>query len=209
MAHTRKAASRSRCPAATKRWSGNATAESNPLDLDRRLIAMLGVALVVACRSGASAGPPTTAAVTPAPSASAPAPSMAPAMAATDSFSAIRERAVAGLLQRIAGKEKAPAESVFQNIKTLKGVPADQFLGIMNEAFGHGLGVSCGFCHVPGQWALDQKPNKDVAREMVAMVVRLNTDLRAMRNLPDTNPMVGCVTCHRGQQKPVLISPSR
>jgi hypothetical protein len=171
-----------------------------------RLIAMLGVALVVACRSGASAGPPTTMAVAQAPSAAA---SMAQAVAPADSFSAIRERAVTGLLQRIAGKEKAPAESVFQNIKTLKGVPADQFLGIMNEAFGHGLGVSCGFCHVPGQWALDQKPNKDVAREMVAMVVRLNTDLRAMRNLPDTNPMVGCVTCHRGQQKPVLISPSR
>jgi hypothetical protein len=121
----------------------------------------------------------------------------------------MRERAVSGLLQRIAGKEKAPAESVFQNIKMLKGIPASQLLTIMNESFGHGLGVSCGFCHVPGQWASDQKPNKDVARDMVIMVGRLNTDLRAMRNLPDTSPIVGCVTCHRGQQKPVLINPSR
>jgi hypothetical protein len=175
------------------------------------LIAMLSAAFVVACRSSSSSAAPTTTAVTPAPSAPSPTmgPAMAPAVAPTDSFSAIRERAVSGLLQRIAGKEQAPAESVFQNIKMLKGIPASQLLTIMNEGFGHGLGVSCGFCHVPGQWASDQKPNKDVARDMVLLVGRLNTDLKAMRNLPDTNPTVGCVTCHRSQQKPVLINPSR
>jgi hypothetical protein len=111
------------------------------------------------------------------------------------------------MLQRIAGKETAPAESVFQNVKALKGVTAGRLLEIMNDGFGHGLGVSCGFCHVPGQWASDQKPNKDVARDMLALVNRVNTDLRAMRNLPDSNPMIGCITCHGGRQKPVMIRP--
>lgn len=143
-----------------------------------------------------------------APAASGPAPVQTTAVAApVDSFAALRARAVAGMLQRIAGKERAPAESVFQNVKVLKSVPAGRFLEIMNDGFGHGLGVSCGFCHVPGQWASDQKPNKDVARDMLALVTRVNTDLRAMRNLPDSNPMIGCITCHGGRQKPVLIRP--
>jgi hypothetical protein len=114
------------------------------------------------------------------------------------------------MLQRIAGKENAPAESVFQNIKTLKGVPASRLLAIMNNGFGHGLGVSCGFCHVPGQWASDEKPNKNIARDMVAMVGRVNADLKSMRNLPDSSPTISCMTCHRGERKPVLSNtPSR
>jgi photosynthetic reaction center cytochrome c subunit len=109
------------------------------------------------------------------------------------------------MLQRIAGKENEPAETVFQNVKVLKGVPAGRFLEIMNDGFGHGLGVSCGFCHVPGQWASDQKANKNVARDMVQMVSRINTDLHGMQNLPDAQPTIGCITCHRMAPKPALI----
>jgi len=173
------------------------------------LVAAVGAVFATSCRSATTSAAPTATSTTPAPTAAPTATPMAMSAAPTDSFAAGRERAVAGMRQRIAGKENAPAESVFQNIKTLKGIPAGQLLTIMNESFGHGLGVSCSFCHVPGQWASDQKPNKDVAREMVAMVGRLNTDLKSMRNLPDSNPMMGCITCHRVQQKPVLINPSR
>lgn len=168
----------------------------------RHVYAVTTIGLLAAACGG------TTSSATPA--ASGPAPVQTTSVAApVDSFAALRARAVAGMLQRIAGKESAPAESVFQNVKVLKGVPAGRFLEIMNDGFGHGLGVSCGFCHVPGQWASDQKPNKDVARDMLALVTRVNTDLRAMRNLPDSNPMIGCITCHGGRQKPVLIAPQR
>jgi photosynthetic reaction center cytochrome c subunit len=122
-----------------------------------------------------------------------------------DTLGALRSRAVAGMLQRIAGRENAPAESVFQNVKVLKGVPAQRFLEIMNDGFGHGLGVSCGFCHVPGQWASDQKPNKNTTRDMLRMVNTINGDLRSMTGLPDAQPMVGCITCHRMAPKPLLI----
>jgi hypothetical protein len=122
-----------------------------------------------------------------------------------DTLGALRQRAVSALLQRIAGRENAPAESVFQNVRLLKGVPAGRFLEIMNDGFGHGLGVGCGFCHVPGQWASDDKPNKTTARDMLQMVNRINTDLRGMSNLPDPQPMIGCITCHRMAAKPVLI----
>jgi len=166
------------------------------------LIATIALALVTSCHSATPSVPSPVASATPAQVA-------APAAVPVDSFTALRSRAVATLLQRIAGKENAPADSVFQNIKSLKGVPAGRFLAIMNEGFGHGLGVSCGFCHVPGQWASDQKPNKAVARDMLAMVTRVNADIKSMSNLPDSAPRIGCMTCHRGQQKPELIAPSR
>jgi photosynthetic reaction center cytochrome c subunit len=123
----------------------------------------------------------------------------------TDTLAPLRQRAVAAVLQRIAGRENEPAENVFQNVKLLKGVPAGRFLEIMNDGFGHGLGVGCGFCHVPGQFASDERPNKNVARDMITMVNRINGELRGMSNLPDQAPRIGCITCHRMARKPELI----
>jgi Photosynthetic reaction centre cytochrome C subunit len=162
----------------------------------RLIVALASIAVISSC-SHSAAVTTTTAAPVVVPSA-APAP-------ATDSLAPLRQRAVSATLMRISGRENAPAESVFQNVKILKGVPAARFLEIMNDGFGHGLGVGCGFCHVPGQWASDQKPNKDVARSMLQMVNRINGDLRAVPNLPDSQPMVGCITCHRMAAKPVMI----
>jgi len=162
----------------------------------RLIVAVASIAVISSCSH--------TAAVTTTAAVPAVAPRVGP-VAPTDTLGPFRQRAVTAALQRIAGRENAPAESVFQNIKVLKGVPAGRFLQIMNDGFGHGLGVSCGFCHVPGQWASDQKTNKDVARSMLQMVNRINTDLRAVPNLPDSQPMVGCITCHRMTAKPVMI----
>jgi hypothetical protein len=166
----------------------------------RLIVALASIAVISSCSHTAAV---TTTAAAPAP-APAVVPSVAP-VAAGDTLGPQRQRAVANQLQRIAGRENAPAESVFQNIKVLKGVPAGRLLQIMNDGFGHGLGQSCGFCHVPGQWASDQKPNKDVARAMLQMVNRINADLRATPNLPDSQPMVGCITCHRMAAKPIMI----
>jgi hypothetical protein len=164
----------------------------------RLIVALALIAAVLSCTHSAV--------VSTTPAAPAVAPSVG-AVAAADTLAPLRQRAVAAQLQRIAGRETAPAESVFQNIKVLKGVPAGRLLQIMNDGFGHGLGVSCGFCHVPGQWASEQKANKDVARNMLQMVNRINTDLRGMPNLPDSQPppMVGCITCHRMAAKPMMI----
>jgi hypothetical protein len=163
----------------------------------RLVVALASIAVISSCSH--------TAAVTPAPVTPVVVATAGPAVAG-DTLGPQRQRAIANQLQRIAGKENAPAESVFQNIKVLKGVPAGRFLQIMNDGFGHGLGVSCSFCHVPGQWASDQKANKDVARAMLQMVNRINADLRATPNLPDSQPapMVGCITCHRMAAKPMM-----
>jgi hypothetical protein len=115
-----------------------------------------------------------------------------------------RDSASAMILRSIAGRENQPAESVFKNIKILKGIPAGRLVNIMNMGFGRSLGVSCGFCHVPGKWDLDDKEEKNTARLMFAMVQTINRDY--MSKVPNDRgapPVVNCFTCHRGNAKPI------
>ena len=122
-----------------------------------------------------------------------------------DSVTALRrDSAAAMILRSIAGRENQPAESVFKNIKILKGVPAGRLVNIMNMGFGRSLGVSCGFCHVPGKWDLDDKEEKSTARLMFAMVQTINRDYMAkVPNDRGAPPVVNCFTCHRGMAHPV------
>jgi len=122
-----------------------------------------------------------------------------------DSLNAARrDSASATILRSIAGRENQPAESVFKNIKILKGVPAGRLVNIMNMGFGRSLGVSCGFCHVPGKWDLDDKEEKNTARLMFAMVQTINRDYMAkVPNDRGAPPVVNCFTCHRGNAHPI------
>src|SRR5438132_13740278 len=101
--------------------------------------------------------------------------------------------------------EKQHAECVFKNIKIFKGDPAARLVNIMNRGFGRSLGVSCGFCHVPGKWDLDDKEEKNTARLMLAMVQTINRDY--ISKVPSDSgvprPMVSCFTCHRGNPRPM------
>jgi photosynthetic reaction center cytochrome c subunit len=118
--------------------------------------------------------------------------------------SARRDSGAAAVLRSIAGRENQPAESVFKNIKILKGMPAGRLVNIMNMGFGRSLGVSCGFCHVPGKWDLDDKEEKNTARLMFTMVQTINRDF--MSKVPNDRgaaPVVNCMTCHRGNAKPM------
>ena len=118
-----------------------------------------------------------------------------------------RDSGAAAVMRSIAGRENQPAERVFKNIKILKGFPAGRLVNIMNMGFGRSLGVSCGFCHVPGKWDLDDKEQKNTARLMFAMVQTINRDYiskvptdSARRSPP---PVVNCFTCHRGNSRPM------
>lgn len=63
-------------------------------------------------------------------------------------------------------------------------------------------------CHVPGQWELDAKVTKQIAREMTIMLGNINNEfLKKIPNLRSTNPSVNCTTCHRGQTRPALELP--
>ena len=124
-------------------------------------------------------------------------------------LAAMRDTVTQMMLSKIAGKENAPAESVFKNIKVMKGIPAGRFLNIMNKGFGNSLGVGCGHCHVMGgKWDSDDKKNKQVARDMWNMTQTINNDLLAkIPNLDEDNRFVNCTTCHRGDTTPATQMP--
>ena len=116
--------------------------------------------------------------------------------------------AIAKLKEQIKGKENEPAEKVFKNIQMLKGVPAGRLLAIMQMGYARSLGVTCTHCHTPEKWDAEDKPTKQIARDMSAMVKTINGELlKNIKNLKSESPTVNCTTCHRGQIKPALNLP--
>ena len=91
------------------------------------------------------------------------------------------------------------ADDVFKNIKVLKGLTVDEFMGTMG-LFSAALNVCCGDCHVGAggsnpQWDKDP-PRKLVARHMVEVMNKVNKDSFGGRQV------VTCWTCHRGTTPP-------
>ena len=124
-------------------------------------------------------------------------------------MAALRDSVMNSLLQEIHGHEDQPAESVFKDIRILKGMPAGRFLHVMNMGFGASLGVGCGHCHVPGKWASEDKKDKQIAREMWNMTQTINNQLLAkIPNLDADNRSINCTTCHRGDTTPALTLPA-
>jgi hypothetical protein len=120
-----------------------------------------------------------------------------------DSLAAARDSMMNAVLKSIAGREAAPAESVFKEVKALRGMPAGRFVRVMNTGFSRSLGVGCDHCHTPGEWAKEDKRPKQVARDMWAMTRNLNSEvLPKIANLQGKPPTVNCTTCHRGEVTP-------
>jgi hypothetical protein len=87
-----------------------------------------------------------------------------------------------------------------KNLKVLK-VPTSELIPIMRN-FSQSLGVQCTFCHVQGNFAADDKHEKDIARMMITMTEHINS------NFPNGTAHVGCFTCHRGDKEPVMNPPA-
>ncbi len=119
-----------------------------------------------------------------------PPPPAAPDSAQSAQAAAWRAQKSAEVLEMIKGRENEPAEEVFKNIKVLRGVPAGRLIRIMDMGWGRALGVGCGHCHVVDKWELEDRPHKQVAREMAAMTRTINENLKAIPNLGGPNPAV-------------------
>ena len=171
-----------------------------------RMLALVAIALVFPTAWFISDRLPTAARVGSNQNAAA-APSPTPAPPQTEkAFD--QAAALAELRKSIAGKENEPAEKVFKNIQLLKGMPAARLLRVMEMGYSRSLGVNCTHCHVPGEWEKDERPTKQIARDMAAMMATINTQhLKQIKNLKSENPVVNCTTCHRGQTKPALNLP--
>ena len=70
------------------------------------------------------------------------------------------------------------------------------------------LGLRCHNCHVGPDdltgmdFAIDEKPTKKVAREMLKMVQSVNATLKTLPPRDEPRGSVTCYTCHRGAQRP-------
>jgi len=97
-----------------------------------------------------------------------------------------------------------PVEQTRTNIKVLTGMPDSQLIPVMNF-ISASLGRRCNFCHITDKgregYALDDKPEKNTAREMIKMVLTLHK-----QSFPGASE-ISCFTCHRGQNHPVSVPP--
>lgn len=103
------------------------------------------------------------------------------------------------LLLPLCAQEKQPAEK-FEipgptNLRVLKVATGSEVVPIM-RTFATGLGVECSYCHVEGNFASDENPKKESARQMIRLVHSINADF------PDGKMHVSCYTCHRGEIEP-------
>jgi len=117
------------------------------------------------------------------------------------------EHELGELRAKIAGREKEPAGDVFKNIQLNKAMEAGRLPGMMGF-WSNALGVTCKHCHIVDQWEKEDRPEKQIARDMVAMVGTINTDLlKKIKNLDSPEPRIGCWTCHRGKVIPEFFPP--
>jgi hypothetical protein len=85
--------------------------------------------------------------------------------------------------------------------KNLKLLPADENLIPTMRSFQAALGVKCDFCHVQGDFSVDEKHTKEIARMMISMAREVNA------KFPDGKMHVTCYTCHRGATEPATAPP--
>ena len=99
----------------------------------------------------------------------------------------------------------------YKNLKVLpKNISSKDLSRIMIDDFEDGLGVSCTFCHIQEKdslrldYASDAKPEKQIARRMMAMTMGINKKYFGVKHprIGDSVLAINCITCHNGQPRP-------
>ena len=122
----------------------------------------------------------------------------------------LQAAALAKLKEQIKDRENEPATAVFKNIQTMKNSQAGRLLAVMEFGYARSLGVTCTHCHTPDKWESEDKPQKQIARDMSSMVTTINRELlKNIKNLKSEAPIVNCTTCHRGEIKPAQNLPGK
>src|SRR5688500_8341640 len=121
--------------------------------------------------------------------------------------------AFAVLPPNAAAEQAAQAGAIRPNLRVLQALPEAQLFPLMN-LLAESLGVRCDYCHVQTQpdltktpanvggwvWDSDDKPQKRIARDMMRMVIDLNTGRFQGR------AGITCYTCHRGRTQPARLT---
>jgi hypothetical protein len=105
-----------------------------------------------------------------------------------------------------------PPDNGFKNLKILPKDISHEQLGKVMHGFNDALGVKCNFCHAASKdtavhhpdFASDEKPEKNIARSMMKMTVKINKKFFEAKHaaIGDSTLMVSCMTCHHGNAHP-------
>ena len=117
------------------------------------------------------------------------------------------------LLCSVAVGRPAPSglsKGEYKNLKVLpKEISSKELSKIMVDDFSDALGVGCGFCHAQGKdsssidYTSDAKPEKEMARVMMRMTLRVNKRFFLVKHPALSNELVvTCNTCHNGRPRP-------
>lgn len=112
----------------------------------------------------------------------------------------------------VASTAPAPPDNGFKNLKILPKDISHQQLGKIMHGYNDALGVQCNFCHAASKdtsihhpdFASDEKPEKNVARSMMKMTVKINKKFFESKHafIGDSTLSVTCITCHHGNPHP-------
>ena len=107
-----------------------------------------------------------------------------------------------------------PQDQPKRNLKVLpKNISPEELDSIM-DGFKAALNVKCDFCHAKRtddpkklDFASDEKPEKEIARDMLRMTSKINKKFFKFKGGKDADgnaivPPVTCMTCHNGQPHP-------
>jgi hypothetical protein len=111
-----------------------------------------------------------------------------------------------------------PKDSGYKNLQILpKDITKQQMDSVMHH-FNEALSVKCSFCHVRNDstnkmdFASDDKPHKNKAREMMKLTNKINDDyfdVTGGQRTITTQLMVTCYTCHHGTTDPAVKAPKK
>lgn len=100
-----------------------------------------------------------------------------------------------------------------KNLQVLnKDWPGSRLSPVM-RGFTRALGVRCSYCHTGEEgkslntydFASDENPNKNRAREMLRMLGSVNDHLNKIEPSGDKRVNMWCHTCHRGCPRPMTL----
>lgn len=90
-------------------------------------------------------------------------------------------------------------KSELKNVQVLPYKTKRELVKFMKTVIAPELGVKCNFCHNLTDYSSDEKDNKKVARQMMAMVKQSNKTMKDL-NFHE----ISCWVCHRGNEHPEL-----
>jgi Photosynthetic reaction centre cytochrome C subunit len=111
-----------------------------------------------------------------------------------------------GLISPVFAQTPTPTVVDSPSVKVLTGLLAPQFQEEMNFIT-QALGVNCNTCHVRGNFASEEKPEKLTARRMLEMTKAINQQFFPDHKPKDGESVLGrvtCYTCHQGERTPRL-----